>query len=294
MDWTRAIDVYCERVSAAFWAEPFNALTNIAFIVAGLAAIHAQGRKGGAGQGRELAAAALMACAIVALLSQAITTAWALSTSIVAWPLVIGSFSMTGVFLVVGLIAQPRFWTNPGPNWPLAWLGGNAMVVGVGSFLFHTFAMPWAAAADTGPILLFILGYFTVTMNRFAGLSWRGAAIATTLFLIGMILLSGVLRQTIGPYVGGSQSYFPALFALFGIGLWLERVREHPAGRQLMLAGGVFALSLTFRTMDGPLCDLIPIGTHFLWHLCNALVFWILLRALVAHGRLPDARLAPA
>ena len=33
--WT-AIDAYCERTSAAYWAEPFNALTNLAFLVAAL------------------------------------------------------------------------------------------------------------------------------------------------------------------------------------------------------------------------------------------------------------------
>lgn len=29
-----SVDLYCERLSAEFWAEPINALTNIAFIIA--------------------------------------------------------------------------------------------------------------------------------------------------------------------------------------------------------------------------------------------------------------------
>ncbi len=33
MDWFAAVDIYCERTSAAFWAEPVNALTNFAVIV---------------------------------------------------------------------------------------------------------------------------------------------------------------------------------------------------------------------------------------------------------------------
>lgn len=36
MDWNAAVDIYCERTSAAFWAEPANALTNISFILAAL------------------------------------------------------------------------------------------------------------------------------------------------------------------------------------------------------------------------------------------------------------------
>lgn len=33
MDWFAAVDIYCERTSAAFWAEPVNALTNLAVLV---------------------------------------------------------------------------------------------------------------------------------------------------------------------------------------------------------------------------------------------------------------------
>lgn len=32
--WFKSIDYYCERVSAYFWAEPINALSNISFIIA--------------------------------------------------------------------------------------------------------------------------------------------------------------------------------------------------------------------------------------------------------------------
>ena len=36
MNWTEQFDGYCERVDFAYWSEPINALTNIAFIVAAL------------------------------------------------------------------------------------------------------------------------------------------------------------------------------------------------------------------------------------------------------------------
>ena len=34
MDWTTPIDIYCERVGPDFWAEPLNAISNAAFLVA--------------------------------------------------------------------------------------------------------------------------------------------------------------------------------------------------------------------------------------------------------------------
>lgn len=32
----------------------------------------------------------------------------------------------------------------------------------------------------------------------------------------------------------------------------------------------VFTVSLTFRTLDEPLCAALPIGTHYAWHVLNA------------------------
>ncbi len=41
-----AIDLYCERTSAAFWAEPVNALTNFSFVVAAIALLVLLRRRG--------------------------------------------------------------------------------------------------------------------------------------------------------------------------------------------------------------------------------------------------------
>ncbi|HRO12774.1 ceramidase domain-containing protein [Amaricoccus sp.] len=48
MDWTAAIDIYCERTSAGFWAEPVNAWSNLAFPAAALWVAVAARRRGGA------------------------------------------------------------------------------------------------------------------------------------------------------------------------------------------------------------------------------------------------------
>lgn len=36
MDWATPIDLYCERVGPAYWAEPINALSNVSFVLAAL------------------------------------------------------------------------------------------------------------------------------------------------------------------------------------------------------------------------------------------------------------------
>jgi hypothetical protein len=302
MDLARQIDIYCERVGAAFWAEPVNALTNIAFILAGLAALRAQGRRGAAGLGREALAAGLMAAGLVAFVSHTIALVWALAGNGPPAALVVPVYLASVGFVGAGLIAMPHRFAAPAPDWAVAWLAGNAVVVGIGSFLFHTFATPWAALSDSGPILMFIIGYFAVAMHRFAGLRWRDAGLATLGAVVGMVLLSWALREArallppdLAVYAN-STSYYPACVALLLVGLWLGRARAHPAGPVLVRAAGIFAVSLVFRTMDGPLCGWIPIGTHFLWHLFNALLLWVLISALVEHGRAPPpaARAASA
>lgn len=41
MNWSEPVDLYCERVGAGFWAEPVNALSNVAFLLAaGIAFVH--------------------------------------------------------------------------------------------------------------------------------------------------------------------------------------------------------------------------------------------------------------
>lgn len=45
MDWVAAVDIYCERTSAGFWAEPINALSNLSFPLGALwAAVLARAR----------------------------------------------------------------------------------------------------------------------------------------------------------------------------------------------------------------------------------------------------------
>lgn len=47
MDWGRAVDLYCERADPSFWAEPLNAVSNAAFLVAALVALGQWRRSGG-------------------------------------------------------------------------------------------------------------------------------------------------------------------------------------------------------------------------------------------------------
>ena len=57
----------------------------------------------------------------------------------------------------------------------------------------------------------------------------------------------------------------------------LGRGRAPP---MLISAGAAFALALVFRILDEPLCESLPVGTHFLWHTLNGVAVLLTLLAV--------------
>jgi len=211
---TSFLDAYCERTGPGLWGEPFNALTNLAFIVAAVMALRLWRR-------------------------------------------------------------QPGLDVRNG--WDLLVLIALLFAVGVGSTLWHTFATRWAMSADTIPILLFISVFLLSFLVRLAGLRWIGTIAFFALF---QLVNREVKAQFPPDFLNGSIFYGPTWATLL-IMTALLAMRRHPAARSFALASGVFTISLLFRTIDERVCDFFPIGTHFLWHVCNAVVLYLLLAALI-------------
>ncbi|MEM7059609.1 MAG: ceramidase domain-containing protein [Pseudomonadota bacterium] len=222
MDWSRQIDGYCERLGPEFWAEPWNAITNAAFIIAALV------------------------CLVIAM-------------------------------------RRGRL------DGPVSWLIFLITAIGVGSFLFHSYATVWAAIADVLPIGLFILSYFTISMRCYGGYGWGLSLGLTVGYVVALFAVSSVVNLLLRDLIGGSVSYVPAFLALLAVGGWLMG-RDHPAGWWLIGAGLVFAVSIGFRTVDIPLCENYATGTHWLWHILNGVVLGSLVIGLIRHGRRPEPK----
>ncbi|CAN7222910.1 ceramidase domain-containing protein [Bosea sp. LjRoot9] len=206
---------YCERLSGAFWAEPWNALTNGAFLLAAVAAFQLWRRSGG-------------------------------------------------------------------PDRPALALTLLVFVIGIGSFLYHTMPQGWTLAADVVPIQLFAFSYFGLALMRFCGLPWQAAVLGTFAFFTFALLLSSGIGSLLPQPARGSAGYAAFLLGLAGVaGALLRRPGGRDTARLVGLAGLVFALSLALRTLDGALCNGWSMGTHWLWHLLNAAVLYLLLRAAI-------------
>lgn len=176
--------------------------------------------------------------------------------------------------------------------WPRARGTGRLLavvlfVIGIGSWLFHTEATRWASLADTAPILAFILIYVFAACRDFLGLSRSWAVLGTLAFLPYAALTVPLFRLV--PGLGSSAAYSPVPVLILGYALLLRR-RAPGTARGLAAGAGMLVLSLCFRTLDGPLCAAIPLGTHFLWHLANAVMLgWMIL----VHARHLDRHRGP-
>ena len=203
------IDLYCERTGADFWAEPLNAVTNLAFIIAAVA---------------------------------------------ILWQALRSQTLQLDLGVLIGLL----------------------FMIGIGSGLFHLFATRETMLADVLPILGFQVVFLLTYGRRVIGLSGGGCFRLFMMYVLLTILCSYLPSS----WLNGTLSYAPAFMFLLGFGVY-HYVTRQPMPFVLLTAAGIFLVSMTFRSIDQSVCQDIPIGTHFLWHIFNALVLYLCLYSLI-------------
>ncbi|WHT20700.1 hypothetical protein N8J89_06420 [Crossiella sp. CA-258035] len=164
-------------------------------------------------------------------------------------------------------------------------LAALLLLIGLGSLAFHTFANGWSVLLDVGFIALFIHFYVVCFLHWFWGLKWHWAWLGVPAYLVVGQLISLTLGRLVG---GGGGQYLPALITMiaFAVALGLHRDPAlRPYRKWFGLTAALFAVSLFLRTVDGPVCGQFVIGTHFLWHLCNAGVLFLVAYALLLRWR---------
>ena len=211
------IDIYCERTSPEFWAEPINALTNLCFILAAMGLFLQAHRK---------------------------------------------NVLHSDISLLIVLIG----------------------LIGVGSGLFHTYATRTTMLADVIPILVYQISFLVIFSKTVINLSGM-AVFRLVMVYILLTILSGYIPRE---WFNGSQSYAPALIFVTGFGIYLAKYATQKSSI-LLVAAGVFLLSLTFRSIDMYVCQDIEIGTHFMWHILNSIVLYLCTYALISQ-RQPSRR----
>jgi ceramidase len=181
-------------------------------------------------------------------------------------------------FLIAAALAFHLWRRGEREDRPALALIAVVAAVGVGSFVFHTVATRAANLADVIPIAIFIYGYLLLALVRFLHLRVVAAAAAVVVFAICAQGLSALAPPR---FLNGFVGYLPALAALIAVAL---AAGEQGTRRSLGLAALVFAISLGFRTADMAICPEFPLGSHFVWHVLNAVLLYVLLRTALTRA----------
>ncbi|WP_199257813.1 ceramidase domain-containing protein [Paracoccus binzhouensis] len=175
-------------------------------------------------------------------------------------------------FLIAALALWPRL---RGPEMAMGRvLAAVLFVIGLGSWLFHTHANRLTGLMDVLPILAFILLYVFAATRDYFGARPLVAALVTAGFVPYAAATVPIFAMI--PGLGSSASYAPVPLLILVYALLL-RQRLPDTARGLAIGAGILIVSLTFRTLDQPLCGTLPFGTHFLWHVLNAVMLgWMI------------------
>jgi hypothetical protein len=182
-------------------------------------------------------------------------------------------------FLIGALFAYRKWRKAKEPKSFLLILVLMLAAIGVGSFIFHSHPTPITLYLDLIPIQVYVLSILAYVLNRVLLCSWRStAAVLISFFLVRQVWI--VLMP--GGLLGGGATHLPALFALLLLMAILAR-RGIRLWRYLLAAAGCYLAALAVRSWDVPLCNALPLGLHWAWHILTALAAALVLFGLL-HG----------
>lgn len=152
-------------------------------------------------------------------------------------------------------------------------LCGLLAALGVGSTLHHLFHSPVTLVLDALPIYLFILGFLFLLLTKVV--SGKAAGVFISAFLLLQISLSVFVPND---FLNGSIRHLVSIITLAGLLLWLSK--RLPISRSLVAALVIYGFAIVFRSVDQTSCGGTLIGTHFLWHIFNALAAYLVVAYL--------------
>jgi hypothetical protein len=152
-------------------------------------------------------------------------------------------------------------------------------MIGVGSFLFHTFANQITFYLDVFPIFIYQLAFLAFYT--------KNVALQPLPVVFGIVLAFLGISQVLSnlPYdaLNGSQTYASAFLLMLVIALYHLKYQKQ-ASFMMLIATAIFFVSLIFRSIDIKVCATIPFGTHFVWHLLNGIVLYLTARVYILNN----------
>jgi hypothetical protein len=169
--------------------------------------------------------------------------------------------------------------------WDIHALTFLTFIIGMNSVLFHTYPTPLTEMMDTIPIVMFIILYFWSVLFRIG----RCTPFQAVVCFVAFVGFSHILVAQFPHSLNDSIGYLSSMIALIVIAVHLH-LKARPSSQHFMLAAIVGVCSLFCRAIDRDICPQFPFGSHFLWHMLNATLLYLLLKQIIRNVN-RDARL---
>lgn len=96
---------------------------------------------------------------------------------------------------------------------------------------------------------------------------------------VASVLLLTLAASRVGNLLNGAPFYMPTLLML--VVATIAHPKQEQSRTSMYWATAAFAIALVFRSMDDAVCPNFRIGTHFLWHVLNAVAMFFGTKALM-------------
>ena len=133
---------------------------------------------------------------------------------------------------------------------------------------------------DVLPIVAFMLVALSYVLTRVFGAGIWMALLA----MIALAIPSVAIEAIVPSWVLWGRAYYLLALAAAAASVILLRRRRDSAAPAMALAACTFFLAFAMRSLDSPICSLVPLGTHFLWHLLDAAFVFQLAQLVALHG----------
>lgn len=149
------------------------------------------------------------------------------------------------------------------------------LLIGIGSSLWHSLRTPLTLALDAVPIFIFFLSFIYLLLRKLLGSNLK-ALVSVLIFFLIQVGVSYIFPTVLN----GSVRHVVNAITFIGLGS-LVYERNPAVRRDIALALTVYIFAIFTRSIDHQICDLFPVGTHFLWHILTAAASYFAIKTLL-------------
>jgi hypothetical protein len=207
--WTETIDAYCERLGPAYWAEPINAVTNAAFLIA---ALIMWSRTQGMPLARVLCAI-LAAIGVGSFLFHTHATVWSALADVIP----IGIFILTYIFATNRDIL----------GWPLwAALLGTLAFIPYAALVTPIFdALPFFTISSFYWSVPLLIAAYAISLRHRHPATARGLGLGAAILVVSLVFRS--LDDPLCPHVPTGTHFMWHILNGLMLGWMIEVYRRH-------------------------------------------------------------------